>query len=838
MEAATRRTRPLAVQQLVGAAPPERRAGSNTRTALPQVPSESAPCIDPSGVTVAVARSARRHAESPVEGQVAEGSTGGASSSGSQVRAGLACGTGYIDGLSPPQDVALGELRRRTRERTTHPRFHDLMLLRFLRARKFEVEAAWRMFSEHLDWRENTGLDRLPEGRFSPGAPEESFPELPDIKRHYPHGFHGQDREGRPIYIERLGRLSLPELLATTSAERVAQYFAHELERVTTHRLLACSLAQGRLIEKTLTVLDLEGLSLRTVSQAQARRMLQAITKVQQSHYPELMGEMIIVNAPRAFHLAWKFACPMIDCSTVQKIRGLQEDPCERLRELVEPSNLPRFLGGECECAGGCLASDLGPWQDPAIVQELAAAPHWEIWGRLVREARGEGERPGSGEPPASPSASTLASSLAALGQRPQARRQRAERLLEEVRSLDSELVTARATGSSTPSACSERSWPSQASAPDLRREGREAPPSPAMLTARVSSQDRAPLWQKVGRMEDVYISVLEDWLARAPHLKGSGSVQQIQEVQRYFDNVATAQRSQAEVHTVAAEFYKLMVQNVRLRDELQALESRMPGQGPQGSPPSGAFVEQALRVAELMSQVSQIQERQDRLEAEFRRGIADFRRARGRLEELEELRPGGRWRAAVHGTTSCCARVASGRERLRLLTGCCPSRWGCSSDGGCDGAAVEPAAALREALDELDLNGARWQGGVSEANEEADEEEQQLHLVQDRKGSLSTSARSTSSSFRLEDRARSISSSLLSTPSVLGSQTSTTSAGATVSPPSNEAPSGSRSFPSEEVDGSQAPESDAGDSFCTCESQATLLVNAIATAAGLAPPR
>ena len=28
----------------------------------------------------------------------------------------------------------------------------------------------------------------------------------------------------------------------------------------------------------------------------------------------------------------------------------------------MEPENLPRFLGGTCECEGGCLAKMPGPW--------------------------------------------------------------------------------------------------------------------------------------------------------------------------------------------------------------------------------------------------------------------------------------------------------------------------------------------------------------------------------------------------------------------------------------------------------------------------------------------
>ena len=38
--------------------------------------------------------------------------------------------------------------------------------------------------------------------------------------------------------------------------------------------------------------------------------------------------------------------------------------------ELVEPHNLPDFLGGTCTCEGlgGCMKSKVGPWDDFQLV--------------------------------------------------------------------------------------------------------------------------------------------------------------------------------------------------------------------------------------------------------------------------------------------------------------------------------------------------------------------------------------------------------------------------------------------------------------------------------------
>jgi hypothetical protein len=67
---------------------------------------------------------------------------------------------------------------------------------RFLSAHNFTVAPALQMFTQFLHWRVEERVEDLFNWPFT---------ELIEFRRVYQHGFHGTDREGRPIYIERVG---------------------------------------------------------------------------------------------------------------------------------------------------------------------------------------------------------------------------------------------------------------------------------------------------------------------------------------------------------------------------------------------------------------------------------------------------------------------------------------------------------------------------------------------------------------------------------------------------------------------------------------------------------
>lgn len=104
----------------------------------------------------------------------------------------------------------------------------------------------------------------------------------------------------------------------------------------------------------------------------QVRHFIQKITKVDQDFYPEYLGKMFIVNAPTAFKASWSMIKPWLDKRTQKKIEVHGGHFFSKLLELVDSENLPEFLGGSCNCLGGCENSDAGPWNEALHSSELS----------------------------------------------------------------------------------------------------------------------------------------------------------------------------------------------------------------------------------------------------------------------------------------------------------------------------------------------------------------------------------------------------------------------------------------------------------------------------------
>nr|XP_023897844.1 phosphatidylinositol/phosphatidylcholine transfer protein SFH9-like isoform X2 [Quercus suber]XP_023897845.1 phosphatidylinositol/phosphatidylcholine transfer protein SFH9-like isoform X2 [Quercus suber]POE54061.1 phosphatidylinositol/phosphatidylcholine transfer protein sfh9 [Quercus suber] len=246
----------------------------------------------------------------------------------------------------------------------SHDDYHTL--LRFLKARKFDIDKTLYMWAEMLNWRKEFGVDSF--------LKDFVYDEYEEVRRWYPHGYHGVDKAGRPVYIERLGKIELSKLMNVTSVDRFLKYHVQGFEKVFSEKFPACSIAAKRHIDSTTTVLDVQGLNWVSFGKV-AHDLVMHMQKIDGDNYPETLHQMFIVNAGSGFKLLWNTAKSFLDPRTTSKIHVLGSRFHSKLLEAIDSSQLPDFLGGTCSCPneGGCLRSDKGPWNDREIVKLVHA---------------------------------------------------------------------------------------------------------------------------------------------------------------------------------------------------------------------------------------------------------------------------------------------------------------------------------------------------------------------------------------------------------------------------------------------------------------------------------
>lgn len=216
--------------------------------------------------------------------------------------------SGQVGDLSPQQQEALARFRENLQDvLPILPKVDDYFLLRWLRARNFDLKKSEDMLRKHVEFRNQQDLDHI----LTWQAPEV-------IQLYDSGGLSGYDYEGCPVWFDIIGTLDPKGLLMSASKQdmirkriKVCEMLLHECE-LQSQKL-------GRKIERMMMVFDMEGLSLRHLWKP-AVEVYQQFFAILEANYPETVKNLIVIRAPKLFPVAFNLVKSFMGEVTQKKI--------------------------------------------------------------------------------------------------------------------------------------------------------------------------------------------------------------------------------------------------------------------------------------------------------------------------------------------------------------------------------------------------------------------------------------------------------------------------------------------------------------------------------------
>ncbi|KAI5289933.1 hypothetical protein KEM54_002856 [Ascosphaera aggregata] len=216
----------------------------------------------------------------------------------------------------------------------------DVTILRFLRARKWDVNKAFVMLVSTLQFRlDMYQVDSDIMARGEGGSMQDSQSSDPKVKKSgsdfinlltLGHSFvHRTDKQNRPVCYIRV------------RMHKIGAYAQSSVERYTIWMIETARLLMAPRIETAAIVFDMTGFGLSNMDYSAVKFIVQCF----EANYPESLGVVLVHKAPWIFSSAWSLIKGWLDPVVASKVHFTKED--EELLEFIPKHNLLKELGGE-----------------------------------------------------------------------------------------------------------------------------------------------------------------------------------------------------------------------------------------------------------------------------------------------------------------------------------------------------------------------------------------------------------------------------------------------------------------------------------------------------------
>jgi hypothetical protein len=219
--------------------------------------------------------------------------------------------------------------------------------LRFLRGRQFDLAKAKTLLHEAFAKKQEHRVSE----KLKLSAEELARCDLETAKNWYPHSMPGFDKFNRPILFEHTGQITPSVLSIMTTKEWLVDYHWWAMEN-SLNEIFEQAFERSKALNvpmsfTTCVILDFAGLNSTHCSKSMLDHV-KGLVAIDNCCYPEILGKMLVINAPWLTVGLWNLIKGWLDPCTQAKIEILSPgaQSLNRLRDYVDVNILPTCYGG------------------------------------------------------------------------------------------------------------------------------------------------------------------------------------------------------------------------------------------------------------------------------------------------------------------------------------------------------------------------------------------------------------------------------------------------------------------------------------------------------------
>ncbi|XP_022214130.2 SEC14-like protein 2 [Drosophila obscura] len=245
--------------------------------------------------------------------------------------------SGPLPEISAEQRATLEQFRKQMDDALvdTHD---DYFLLRWLRARKWNLEAAEKMLRASLKTRAMWNVDNI--DKWEPPKA---------LKEYLPYGLMGYDKEGSPVLVCPFYNFDIWGMMHCVTRFEFQKYLVLLLEQFM-KTAYEQSLDHGWKARQLVVFFDMQDVNLKQYAWRPAAECIISTVKQYEANFPELLKMCYIINAPKLFSVAFNIVKKFLDENTTSKIviyKSGVDKWQQQIFSHVNPKGFPKAWGGE-----------------------------------------------------------------------------------------------------------------------------------------------------------------------------------------------------------------------------------------------------------------------------------------------------------------------------------------------------------------------------------------------------------------------------------------------------------------------------------------------------------